>query len=321
MSTTPHAATAGAARQRLAAALGTLQNDPSVPPTILEIVAGLARAMGPLFQLERGNTDLTLFGQARGVLQETLGKMQVVDQSYPGVADATAAIAQSLGMIFQAMRDAGLVPNAPNAPNASGAAAPPSASPGGGPPIPSRPTSPQTPAAFAAHGIAPTAPAPAGPPALAQAPKNLFAPTSPVHSPQAYEPTVSQGGDAGAGRGSQTGGSVPMGPNGLPRLEAEIGVHSETNFYTDFLGDIRNHGGIFVATFHVVPVGTQCEVVLTFPGNLTAELRGVVKWKRENNPAAGSSPGLGIEIVQAPPESWNLIDRFMRKREPIMHEM
>jgi hypothetical protein len=107
----------------------------------------------------------------------------------------------------------------------------------------------------------------------------------------------------------------------MPRLEGEIGVHSETNFFTDFLGDIRNHGGIFVATFHVLPLGSQCEVILTFPGSLTAEIRGVVRWKRETNDASGSSPGLGIEITNANAESWNLIDRFMRKREPIMHEM
>jgi hypothetical protein len=117
--------------------------------------------------------------------------------------------------------------------------------------------------------------------------------------------------------------SVPIGPNGVPRLESEIGVHSETNFYTDFLGDISNHGGIFVATFHVLPLGTQCEVLLTFPGNLTAEIRGAVRWKRENAPGASmtSSPGLGIEITQADAGAWDLIHRFIRKREPIMHEM
>jgi hypothetical protein len=116
---------------------------------------------------------------------------------------------------------------------------------------------------------------------------------------------------------------VPVGASGLPRLEGEIGVHSETNFYTDFLGDIRNHGGIFVATFHVLPLDSPCEVALTFPGNLTAEVQGVVRWRRQNDPrmSTGSSPGLGVEITQAGPEAWDLIDRFIRKREPIMHEM
>ncbi|MBK8695478.1 MAG: hypothetical protein IPN17_25195, partial [Deltaproteobacteria bacterium] len=105
MSNTPIAATAGSARQRLASSLAALQQDPSVPPAVLNIVQGLARAMGPLFQVERGTGDPSLLFQARTVLQETLGSMQSVDQSYPGVGDATAAIAQSLGMLFAAIKE------------------------------------------------------------------------------------------------------------------------------------------------------------------------------------------------------------------------
>ncbi|MDB4927610.1 MAG: Signal recognition particle receptor protein FtsY, partial [Myxococcaceae bacterium] len=109
MSNTPIAATAGAARQRLASSLAALQQDPTVPAAVLNIVQGLARAMGPLFQVERGTGDATLIFQARTVLQETLGAMQSVDQAYPGVGDATAAIAQSLGMLFAAIKEHGLV--------------------------------------------------------------------------------------------------------------------------------------------------------------------------------------------------------------------
>ena len=116
MSTTPLAATASNARQRLASSLAALQQDPNLPAAILEIVSGLARAMGPLFQVERGTGEPTLLFTARGVLQETLARMQTVDQSYPGVADATGAIAQSLGMIFAAIRDHGIVdPSNPRA--------------------------------------------------------------------------------------------------------------------------------------------------------------------------------------------------------------
>ena len=71
----------------------------------MDIVAGVARAMGPLFQVERGTGAPTLLFQARAALQDTLSKMQTVDQSYPGVSDATAAIANALGTIFTAIRD------------------------------------------------------------------------------------------------------------------------------------------------------------------------------------------------------------------------
>ena len=113
--------------------------------------------------------------------------------------------------------------------------------------------------------------------------------------------------------------TVPLGPTGLPKLETEVNVHSESNFFTDFFGDIRNNGGVFVATFHMLPVGTTCEVSLAFPGNLSADIRGEVKWAR--NASDGTSPGLGITITNANPDAWGLIERFVKKREPIMHEM
>jgi len=330
MSNTTYAATAGAARQRLAQSLGTLQQDANCPPAIMEIVSGLARAMGPLFQLERGSPELALFGQARGVLQETLGRMQQVDQTYPGVADATAGIAQCLGMIFQSMKEAGLIapagaPQAPPPPQPA-----PFVQPAFQPPAPQamayqapQPQFAPAQAPAAAQRAAPAAqpmgfnPAPAASAQAAQAAMNRPAP-----APYAAPPKA-----AGApphGGAPAQGGSVPVGPNGLPRLEAELGVHSETNFYTDFLGDIHNHGGVFVATFQTLAIGLPCEIILTFPGNLIAEIRGAVRWKRDASgsmDAGGSSPGLGVEIQQAAPESWNLIERFIRKREPIMHEM
>lgn len=317
MTTTAHAAAAAAARQRLASVLGTLQQNPNVPPQVLEILSGLARAMGPLFQLERGNTDLSLFQTARGVLQETLAKIQVADQSFPGVAAATEAVAGTLGVIFKAMRDGGTAP------------APPAESPM---PLVSQP---QPVGALLQPAFAPQ---PARAPQQAPfAPQPVRAPQQPAFAPQA--PSVGVGvaqraprspsasarlaAPAVSAHGGAPAGTVPLGPNGVPRLESEIGVHSETNFYTDFLGDIRNKGGIFVATFHVLPLDAQCEISLTFPGNLVAEFRGIVRWKRENAPgeSLATSPGIGIEITQADAAAWDLITRFIRKREPIMHEM
>jgi Tfp pilus assembly protein PilZ len=288
MSTSPQAA-ASAARQRLAGLLGTLQQDPHLPPPVLEIVSGLARAIGPLFQLERNSQDYQLLVQARGVLQETLGKLQGVDQGYPGIADATGAIAEALRLIFGAMREVGLVPAQPAATDAQ--------------PAPVAPAAPQwvAPVAPAALDAAPVAAPPQAAPPIAAPPVAAVQPVA------AAKPAPAP--------------AAPPAPANLVRLESEIGVHSETNFYTDFLGDIRNHGGIFVATFQALPLGAPCEVVLTFPGNLTAEVRGVVRWKREGTASASASPGLGVEITYAAAEAWDLIDRFMRKREPIMHEM
>jgi hypothetical protein len=348
MTTTPHAAAAAAARQRLANVLGTLQQNPNVPASVLEILSGLARAMGPLFQLERGSTDLSQFQTARTVLQETLEKIQVADQSFPGVAEATEAVATTLGMIFKAMRDAGLVPGGGGQPQAQPQQPVAAANPM---PVVSQPAQPQPfamppqqqpPQSFAMpqqpqHAQAqpfaaqPPQQQPQAQPFALQQPRAAQPQAAPQQAPfaqpsaaAAQRPAASAAKPHAPSAAATPGvGSVPVGPNGLPRLESEIGVHSETNFYTDFLGDIRANGGIFVATFHVLPIGSQCEVVLTFPGNLTAEFRGVVRWKRENVAGVSmtSSPGLGIQIAQADAAAWDLIERFIRKREPIMHEM
>ena len=114
-------------------------------------------------------------------------------------------------------------------------------------------------------------------------------------------------------------------PDGKSWVEAELEAFSETNFYTNFVGDIHDHGGIFVATYAVLAVNTPCQVALKFPGDYLAEFLGVVKWRREatreSNTDSGSQPGMGIEITEASPEVWALINRFIQKREPIIQDV
>ena len=310
MSSTPIATTAGKARERLASSLAALQQDPNVPPAVMDIASGIARAIGPLFQIEKG-ADPNLVFQARAALQETLGRMQQgTDQGIPAVADATAAIAQALGMLFAAVREHGLVD-----PSTRPAAPSPQPPPE---PIAVAPTLPATPAA---PHVAPVAPAP--PVVVTQAlTAEPIALTQPAQQPvplvakdparRSKSPTVFP----------ETAARPAPGSSGLPRLEAELGVHSESNFYTNFLGDITDHGGIFVATWAAVAIGTPCEVELQFPGDLRADVRGVVRWRRESKGnETDASPGLGIEITQANDEAWSLIKRFTGKRDPIIHDV
>jgi hypothetical protein len=317
-----HSAAAATARQRLAGVLGTLQQDPNIPPDIVEIASGLAGAIGPLFKLERGDSDLNLFIQARGVLQQTLEKMQAVDQSFPGVAEATQAIAETLRTIFNVLKDA----NATPAPQPAQSAQPaPQPAPQPAAPVAPAPVAPAPPAPVAPAPVTPwVATQPATQHPVAQPQPIAAASNAAAHQPRAGSqfamPAAPSSGAASGYRGAPAPPSnVPLGPSGLPRLEAEVNVHSESNFFTDFFGDIRNNGGVFVATFHVLPVGTACEVTIAFPGNLSAEVRGEVKFTRKASD--GASPGLGIAITHANAEAWNLIERFVKKREPIMHDV
>ena len=358
MSSTPIATTAARARERLAASLAALQQDNNVPPGVMDVVQGIARAIGPLFQLEKGG-DAALLFNARSALQETLaGMQQSADQNHPAVADATAAIAQSLGMLFAAIREHGLtepggppaaapvsqVPPQPAAPVAQ-VVPPPVASAvatvHATQPVPHAPVAPVSPVAPtvpvaefphqppAASAVAPTvnaAPAYSPQPVPlvqpAQQPVPLVQPAqqpvplaaSAVKDPQrrSKAPTVFP----------ETAARPQTGISGLPRLEAELGVHSDSNFYTDFLGDITNHGGVFVATWTAVAIGTSCEVELQFPGDLRADVQGVVRWRRQvTDVDSSTSPGLGVEITKANDEAWGLIKRFISKRDPIIQDV
>ncbi len=338
MTTTPIAATAGAARQRLASSLATLQQDPTVPPAVVSIVEGLARAMGPLFQIERGTGPATLLYDTRAVLQETLGAMQNVDQSYPGVTDATAAIAQCLGMIFAAIKEHGVAdPSAPK-PVDLGATSVDARAPVHVPAQAARPAAPAVPTK-ATPAPTPTAPT-ANPFAQAAQPVPLTRPAAqavPLTQPAAKPvPLVNPYANPGvAPRASkprapeprmgtvfpETAAKPPVGPNGLPRIEAEIDAFSDTNFFTNFVGDIRDRGGLFVGTYAVLAVGTACEVELKFPGNLDALFEGVVRWRRDASAESTSQPGMGVEITRAPEEVWSLIYRFLQKRDPMIHDV
>ncbi len=327
MTTSPIAATASNARQRLASSLASLQQDPNLPSSILDVVSGLARAMGPLFQVERGTGDPSLLFTARAVLQETLGRMQTVDQGYPGVGDATAAIAESLGMIFAAIREH-RVEEAVSIPSPSLQPLTPSTPPSAPPSVPQAPPAPTPAPVPLVQPVA--APVPLVQPVAAPVPlvHPVAAPVLLVKSAiPAASPSMAHTATETASRDPvtmsllpETAAKVPIGPNGVPRLEAELDVHSDSNFYTNFLGDIRDHGGIFVATFGALTVNTQCEVLISFPGALTAEVRGVVRWRRSNTDN-GQIPGLGVEITHGSPDAWKLIDRFIKNREPIIHEV
>ncbi|MFO0625138.1 MAG: hypothetical protein U0325_05925 [Polyangiales bacterium] len=343
MSITPIATTAARARERLAASLAALQQDNNVPAGVMDVVQGIARAIGPLFQLEKGG-DAALLFQARVALQETLaGMQQSADQNHPAVADATAAIAQSLGMLFAAIREHGLTEpgGSPGAVPVSQPPPQPAPAPAvvhAAPPVAHAPvvaTAPTVPVAEFSHqppaasAVAPTvnaAPAYSPQPVPlvqpAQQPVPLVQPAqqpvplaaSAVKDPQrrSKAPTVFP----------ETAARPQTGISGLPRLEAELGVHSESNFYTDFLGDITNHGGIFVATWTAVAIGTACEVELQFPGDLRADVQGVVRWRRQvTDVDSSTSPGLGVEITRANDEAWGLIKRFISKRDPIIQDV
>lgn len=87
----------------------------------------------------------------------------------------------------------------------------------------------------------------------------------------------------------------------------------------DLVGDFTENlssGGTFVSTNRSLPIGTQVQLVLSFPGLLEPiAIEGIVRWTRGGN-AAGDA-GAGIEFAPGPARDAlaTVVDRI-RSRDP-----
>ncbi len=100
-------------------------------------------------------------------------------------------------------------------------------------------------------------------------------------------------------------------------VEVELGVHSESNFFTGITGDISD-GGLFVATHVPLKVGVDVTVKFTLPACPEVTAKAVVVWV--SDPLAGK-PGMGVRFTELRPEDEALIHRFIAKREPLYYDV
>ncbi|MBN1203449.1 MAG: TIGR02266 family protein [Myxococcaceae bacterium] len=101
------------------------------------------------------------------------------------------------------------------------------------------------------------------------------------------------------------------------RLQTNIHLGSDSNFFTGFSTDI-SEGGLFVATVETVPRGTKVDLDFTLPGGRPLKASGVVRWLREpNDHTPDLMPGVGVQFQELPDEVASLISDFVRKREPL----
>lgn len=109
-----------------------------------------------------------------------------------------------------------------------------------------------------------------------------------------------------------------------PRIsfEVEVTLESDHNFFTGFSHNI-SEGGVFVATPHVLPMGTVVEFTFRldpFPEQVS--VRGEVRWTRESNDDTSDVPsGMGLQFVDLHPVMAERINAFIsRKRETIFYD-
>lgn len=102
------------------------------------------------------------------------------------------------------------------------------------------------------------------------------------------------------------------------QLDVDIGFHSETNFFVGFAEDISD-GGLFVATYDRLPVGTELTLSLVLPGGKQVVVSGRVTWIRDPNDEE-VTPGVGVRFERLDEDDRRAIDRFLKKRAPMFFE-
>lgn len=106
------------------------------------------------------------------------------------------------------------------------------------------------------------------------------------------------------------------------KIEANIGATTESNFFVGFSGEI-SQGGVFLATYEVLPKDSSVNVLVTLPGNFEFRTDGWVRFVRDPfdlNSDDGAEPGMGIQFENLPPEARELVLRFIRKRPPMFYD-
>jgi hypothetical protein len=292
------------ARESLARGLGALQSDPHIPPQLAELAAPIAQAMGALHQIERSGGAQVMPGAQTALtnVQGVLTQLQTQPSQHPAVMAAMEAVAGALGNVHALTRYA------------------PAAAP-----QPSRAAAPQVaPAPPAAYAQPPAAYA--QPPAYAQPQAQPAAYAQPAYQQPAQQPQPR------GGYPVQPAQPAPQAPAASPRgpaqggdgavVAAELGAHSQTNFYKGLSGnDIIDHGGLFVSTYKLPKIGQPVRLKVSMPGGYEFEAKAVVRWCREQSEAGNDAPpGFGAQFVEITPEARQLVYRYVRNREPMFHD-
>jgi uncharacterized protein (TIGR02266 family) len=101
-----------------------------------------------------------------------------------------------------------------------------------------------------------------------------------------------------------------------------LGPGSEHLLWSDLTLDVTK-GGVFVATFHPMPVGTEVHLLLMIDGDpLPIAAEGVVRWNTPHREHDDGVAGAGIQFTKIDAKSLETLARFAREvREPMMFEL
>jgi uncharacterized protein (TIGR02266 family) len=103
-------------------------------------------------------------------------------------------------------------------------------------------------------------------------------------------------------------------------IEADVGFQSDSNFYTGFTEDV-SEGGLFVATYQLLDLGTETAVSFTLPDGHLVSAMCKVRWVRElNEMTPDMHPGMGLQFVSLSGEDKSAIEAFLSHRPAMFYD-
>jgi uncharacterized protein (TIGR02266 family) len=99
-------------------------------------------------------------------------------------------------------------------------------------------------------------------------------------------------------------------------LEVDVGLLSDSNFYTGLAEDVSS-GGVFVSTPSPLSPGTVVTLFFVLGAGRTVKAEGTVRWLRA--PGAGT-PGMGVAFTQLGDDERAAIEAFCSERPALFHE-
>jgi uncharacterized protein (TIGR02266 family) len=101
--------------------------------------------------------------------------------------------------------------------------------------------------------------------------------------------------------------------------ELEVEFLGDSHLITGLSQDI-SEGGVFVATYQQLPLGTTVTLGLELPGG-RIEAHGVVRWLRQEVEELDQRPGFGVAFTQLSSDAVAALGAFCRQEPPRYYEI
>jgi uncharacterized protein (TIGR02266 family) len=100
---------------------------------------------------------------------------------------------------------------------------------------------------------------------------------------------------------------------------ADLEFAEDAQFFTGLSLDI-SEGGLFVATYTDIPLGTRLVLCFELPDGTSVEARGEVKWRR-SAAADGERPGIGIAFTELSEDARQRIAELCERQPPLYFDV